>query len=366
MLQPRQLLSQANLNTAFISRSDTADQSVASNLQVGGGRITLKNSILSDSSSASYMQINPQGSLLIVYDGVTDMDLRVYSRSGTQYLSMKTYGGTDPFGQIEANGVNRLEINTANNLPVKFGSGMITTSGAVKINRSSDHIQLADGLGNAKYRMQFNESSGRFDISEVGIGFPFKLEAGLVAKTANNTLDAGNGDMVVSGHMTIGKNLYLSPSHNVKMNGTADNQEWSFDLMNQNTYAGNYWQVWSDKNSRTVLAVTGDTERVGVGTFQPAAKFHVNDPVALGGNVGNKRDIAVFAMPVQNYLQMKVQAVRTAAGTDWTTADLVIQRTTDTTDQASITLAADNSVKTNAKFVPYRMVLPVGANMYAT
>ena len=62
---------------------------------------------------------------------------------------------------------------------------------------------------------------------------------------------------------------------NYLLNGSANTQEWSFDLMNQNTYTGNYFQVWSDKTGLgTLLACRGDTGFVGIGT-NPSYKCHI-------------------------------------------------------------------------------------------
>jgi hypothetical protein len=60
-------------------------------------------------------------------------------------------------------------------------------------------------------------------------------------------------------------NFSWLPSTNFLCAATANNQEWSVDLINTTTFAGSTWSVWSDKNSRNVLSVKGDTERVGIG-----------------------------------------------------------------------------------------------------
>ena len=47
---------------------------------------------------------------------------------------------------------------------------------------------------------------------------------------------------------------------NLKANASANNQEWSIDLT-PGSYTGTYWQVWSAKNSKTILACYTDNNR---------------------------------------------------------------------------------------------------------
>jgi hypothetical protein len=94
-----------------------------------------------------------------------------------------------------------------------------------------------------------------------------------------------NGDVRVSGNWT------WTATKNFSLAASANGQEWSFDLQNQNTYTGCHWQVWSDKNSRTVLSATGDTERVGVLTASPSYTFHVVGDIYASGNVTAYSDL---------------------------------------------------------------------------
>jgi hypothetical protein len=79
-----------------------------------------------------------------------------------------------------------------------------------------------------------------------------------------------NGDVRATG------DWYWSPYKNFVCAGSANNQEWSVDLTNQNTYTGNSWQVWSDKTGLgSVLIVRGDTGNVGIGVATPSYKLDV-------------------------------------------------------------------------------------------
>jgi hypothetical protein len=110
-----------------------------------------------------------------------------------------------------------------------------------------------------------------------------------------------NGDLNVSG------NYYWRPGTNFVLPGTANDQEWSFDIQN-NGFTGLYWQVWSDvAGIGTSLRVTGGTgyvgipHRLGVGTVSPAYKLHVDATTTQGpstflqaSGIGNNNNTSLF------------------------------------------------------------------------
>ncbi len=92
-------------------------------------------------------------------------------------------------------------------------------------------------------------------------------------------------DLRVAGHM------YWAPTKNLVCTPTANNHEFSVDLMNQNTYTGNSFMVWSDKTGLgSLLAVRGDTGNVGIGTSSPPHSLQTTGNMcaytAVAGNIG--------------------------------------------------------------------------------
>jgi hypothetical protein len=135
MLPNKTLLTAKNLNNAYVSKNDTNAQSISSNLTINGGQLTLKNSIVSDTASASYLKIDPQGNRLIVYDGVNNQELSVYSSSGSESVNIGAINGTTSFGQIDvSSAVNHLKIMNNTGKMVEFG-GNIQLKDDAKIGR---------------------------------------------------------------------------------------------------------------------------------------------------------------------------------------------------------------------------------------
>ena len=94
----------------------------------------------------------------------------------------------------------------------------------------------------------------------------------------------------VAGDIRVTGDWYWLPGKNFQLYPTANNQEWSFDLRNQGTYTGNYWQVWSDTKG-SILAVRGDTGNVGIGTTAPGQKLDVAGNINYTGQL-TKLDVA--------------------------------------------------------------------------
>jgi hypothetical protein len=85
------------------------------------------------------------------------------------------------------------------------------------------------------------------------------------------------GGVAFNGSVTLNSGATWKPSTNITMTPTVNSQEWSFDFRNVGTFTGNYWQVWTDKDSiGTILSATADTARVGVRTPSPSRTFDVN------------------------------------------------------------------------------------------
>lgn len=66
-------------------------------------------------------------------------------------------------------------------------------------------------------------------------------------------------------------NFSWLPSTDFMCFATGNNQDWTVNLTNTATFTGSTWGVWSDRNSRYILSVRGDTEQVGIGLLAGAA-----------------------------------------------------------------------------------------------
>lgn len=98
--------------------------------------------------------------------------------------------------------------------------------------------------------------------------------------------------------------------------------------------------------SRFTVASSGDTYfagNVGVGTTSPATLFHVRSPVNLGSSSGDLLELARFSGAVNNNGQIRVQLMRFASGTDWTTASTRLQYVTDATSQGYLEFNPEGS-----------------------
>lgn len=127
MLLKKQLLSQQNLNNAFVSLTTTNSQTVSGNFVVAGGQATLKNSYLTDNASSSYLRISPQGNKVIIYNGANNQELDIYGSSGSDSTYISTTSGS--YGLIDINGVPQLNINTSSGKPVMHGTGRVIFGG---------------------------------------------------------------------------------------------------------------------------------------------------------------------------------------------------------------------------------------------
>jgi hypothetical protein len=143
MLSKKTLLTASNLNNAFISKSDTNSQSINSNLTISGGALTLKNSVLTDNANTGYLRIDPQGNNVIIYDGVNNQRLDVFSSSGSESAYITTINGTPSYSLIDvSSSVDHLEINTNSSKYTLFG-GDVRTNGVLQTQNPTNTSAVA-------------------------------------------------------------------------------------------------------------------------------------------------------------------------------------------------------------------------------
>ena len=110
--------------------------------------------------------------------------------------------------------------------------------------------------------------------------------SGFIRPKADNTYDLGSsslrwrngyfaGTVYINTDIHVDGHWYWKPSKNFQLYPTANGQEWSFDLRNQDTYSGCYWHVWSD-TKYTILKVEGDTGYVKTRELMPLSDNSFN------------------------------------------------------------------------------------------
>ena len=82
---------------------------------------------------------------------------------------------------------------------------------------------------------------------------------------------------------------------------------------------------------------------VGIGTDSPAFKLDVRNGSNLGGTAGDTQTQAIFQTSNSNTSRLEIKDVRTATGTDWTTAGKRIQHKIDSTWMGYIQFSGDGN-----------------------
>jgi len=138
-----------------------------------------------------------------------------------------------------------------------------------------------------------NITLGTLPVTRGGIGTTALTANQLLVGDGTNSVTSFSGLTWVSGtntlvttNITNSGNWSWAPNTNYLLNATANTQDWSFDLMNQNTYTGCIWQVWSDKTGLgSILACRGDTGFVGIGTNPSAYRLTVQGDIAASAAI---------------------------------------------------------------------------------
>ncbi|MEM1988504.1 MAG: hypothetical protein QXS41_01525, partial [Candidatus Woesearchaeota archaeon] len=120
-------------------------------------------------------------------------------------------------------------------------------------------------------------------VNDEKVIFDDSLKVGIGTTSPSTKLHV-EGDAKITGDLDLGGHLDWKPFKNINLYQTANDQEWSIDLRNQNSYTGGHWHVWSDKHG-TILAVRGDSGNVGIGTTSPSTKLHVEGDAKITGDL---------------------------------------------------------------------------------
>jgi hypothetical protein len=238
------------LNAAFISKTDTAEQSLSGYLKLGG-KLTLKTggSAISDDFNASYMQIDPQGSHLALYDGANNMKLSVYASNGAKSTYLTT-SDTSNVGILDTQGVARLEISNNSNVPILLGG----STGVGRI-PTTYKLEVAGDILSSSGWVRTTGDAGWY--SETYGGGIYMVDTTWVRVYANKSFYLNSGILRTDGSLHVGNNGATLAV----------------------TSGGNF--VF-DTN---VLFASGSNNRVGIGTATPAYTLDVAGTLNASGTI---------------------------------------------------------------------------------
>lgn len=182
---------------------------------------------------------------------------------------------TNTHRPIQVNGTEILGNNTtALNLEAGSNVSVTNSSGTVTIAATDTNTTYTLSADTTNNKITLTPSSG----SAQSITVPYATSAGGVA-WGNVT---GKPSTFTPASHTHGiADITWAGNANLSATASANNQEWSIDL-NSGSYTGTYWQIWSGKNSKTILACYTDTNDVKV----PNGSFYVtNGEVIVGSGI---------------------------------------------------------------------------------
>ncbi len=128
---------------------------------------------------------------------------------------------------------------------------------------------------NTTYTFATGDSNGQIKVTPSGGSAQNIAVKGLgsAAYTASTAYAAAS-------HTHAINQVTWAGGQNLATSATANGQEWSID-MTPGSYTGTYFQVWSSKNSKTVLACYADNNKVAV----PNGNLEVGGAASITGNL---------------------------------------------------------------------------------
>lgn len=261
-----------------------------------------------------FSQTTPTSGQVVITDG-TDGGIKSSGYTIAKSVpSDAVFTDTNTHRPIQVNGTEILGNNTTA-LNLKAGSNVSVTnsSGTVTIAATNTNTTytLGVGTGDDANKIVLTPSSGTANKITV----PYATSAGGVA-WANVT---GKPSTFTPASHTHGiGDITWAGNANFTTSASANNQEWSIDLT-PGSYTGTYWQIWSSKNSKTILACYTDTNEVKV----PNGNFYVtNGEISVGTGI----ELGMTSNDALSFIDFHWNSINT----DWTAR--IAQRGENTVD----------------------------------
>ena len=184
----------------------------------------------------------------------SDLWYRRITNSGTPKLEQIPFISTleSKYTGLNKTGtVTSVTITQGTGITVSNSGTAITTSGTrtITLNAASSDaiggVQLGYTASGANIPLRISSNKGYVALTKAAV----VSALGYTPPTSDTNTNTWYGDGI------------WSPSTNVTMTPSANNQEWSFDFRDKKSYTGSYWHVW-DESKNTLLKVDADSGKV--------------------------------------------------------------------------------------------------------